>query len=42
MPMVMKAQNIAANTEAIWVREERVIVVFLYLFCRTIPAMQRI
>jgi hypothetical protein len=41
MPMVMKAQNTAAKTEAIWVREDCVMLIFLSK-CRTIPAMQTI
>jgi hypothetical protein len=49
MPMVMNAQKIAANTEAIWVREESVIVSSFRCgrllgrdIHRTIPVMQRL
>ncbi len=38
MPMVMKAQTIAAKTEATWVREDCVMLIFLSI-CRTIPAI---
>lgn len=36
--MVMKAQTTAAKTDAIWLREERVILIS-FVICRTIPAM---
>ena len=38
MPTVMKAQITAAKTDAIWLREERVISIS-FVICRTIPAM---
>lgn len=38
MPTVMKAQTTAAKTDAIWLREERVILIS-FVICRTIPAM---
>ena len=38
MPMVMKAQITAAKTDAIWLREERVISIS-FVIRRTIPAM---
>jgi len=38
MPTVMKAQTTAAKTEAIWLREERVILIS-FVIRRTIPAM---
>lgn len=41
MPMVMNAHIIAAKTEAIWLREERVIS-FSFIIRRTIPAMQEL
>jgi hypothetical protein len=41
MPTVMKAHTIAAKTDAIWLREERVISISFLSF-RTIPAMQRL
>ena len=40
MPMVMKAQNTAANTETICVREESDIL-GPFVFRRTIPVMQQ-
>lgn len=39
MPMVIKAQTTAAKTDAIWLREERVISIS-FVVRRTIPAMQ--
>lgn len=41
MPTVMKAQTMAAKTDAIWLREVRVISIS-FLNRRTIPAMQRL
>ena len=41
VPMVMNAQTTAAKTDAIWVREDIVISIFLSK-CRTISAMQNI
>jgi hypothetical protein len=38
MPTVMKAQITAAKTDAIWLREERVISIS-FVIRRTIPAM---
>jgi hypothetical protein len=38
MPTVMKAQTTAAKTDAIWLREERVILIS-FVIRRTIPAM---
>jgi hypothetical protein len=38
MPTVMKAQTIAAKTDAIWLRDERVISIS-FVIRRTIPAM---
>jgi hypothetical protein len=38
MPMVMKAQTTAAKTDAIWLREVRVISIS-FVIRRTIPAM---
>jgi hypothetical protein len=38
MPTVMNAHTTAAKTDAIWLREERVILIS-FLICRTIPAM---
>jgi hypothetical protein len=41
MPMVMKAQTTAAKTEAIWVREDCVMLIFLSV-CRTIPVISEL
>lgn len=41
MPMVINAQITAAKTEAIWLREERVILISFDIR-RTIPAMQQL
>jgi hypothetical protein len=41
MPTVMKAQITAAKTEAIWLREERVISISFVSY-RTIPAMSEL
>ena len=41
MPTVMKAQTTAAKTDAIWLREERVILIS-FVIRRTIPAMPRL
>lgn len=41
MPMVMKAQAIAAKTEAIWLREVMVISNSFVIY-RTIPAMPEV